>query len=98
MAFRHCLRTASINAARTGRVAALLCAGLCATPVAAACIEGGTETFVVELLFGRNVGTRLGVSERDFRRFVDREVSPRFPDGFTLLDTTGQFRHADSRV
>ena len=72
------------------------------TPVAAAdgvtCIAGGQETLVVDLMFGRNIGNRVGVSERAFRAFVDREVTSRFPDGFTLLDTIGQYRQPGSRT
>lgn len=63
------------------------------TPAAASsCLAGGQETLVVDLMFGRNIGNRLGVSERAFRSFVDREVTERFPDGFTVLDTIGQYR------
>ena len=29
---------------------------------------------------------------RAWRRFVDREITPRFPDGFTVLDGHGQWR------
>lgn len=46
----------------------------------------------VELLFGRNVGGKLGVSEAQWRAFLAREVSPRFPDGLTVFDTRGQWR------
>ena len=66
-------------------------------PASANCIAGTADTLVVELLFGRNIGGRLGVSERAFRRFVDREVTPRFPNGFTLIDTYGQFRWSSTR-
>ena len=48
-------------------------------------------------LFGRNIDNRPGVSDNAFRRFLDSEVTPRFPDGFTLLDTYGQFRGNGSR-
>jgi hypothetical protein len=44
-----------------------------------------------ELLFGRKIGDRVGVSEADFRRFVDEAVTPRFPDGLTILDASGQY-------
>lgn len=71
--------------------------GSSTTASAATCIEGGAERLVVEMLFGRNIGNRVGVSEKAFRRFVDQEVTSRFPDGFTLLDTIGQFRAAGSR-
>jgi hypothetical protein len=33
-----------------------------------------------------------GVSEADWRIFLDREVSPRFPDGFSVLDVYGQWQ------
>ena len=49
---------------------------------------------VAQLLFGRNVEDRARVSEADFNGFVVREVSPRFPDGFTVIDAAGQWRDA----
>ena len=49
---------------------------------------------VAQLLFGRNVEDRARVSEADFNGFVAREVSPRFPEGFTVIDATGQWRDA----
>jgi len=47
---------------------------------------------VVELLFGRKIGDRLGVSETQFLNFLDREITPRFPDGLTVYDARGQYR------
>jgi hypothetical protein len=47
---------------------------------------------IAELLFGRDIGNRLGVSEAAWRRFVAREITPRFPDGLTVSDATGQRR------
>lgn len=52
----------------------------------------------VELLFGRNIGGRLGVSEAQWRAFLSREVSPRFPDGLTVFDTLGQWRDAKTNA
>jgi hypothetical protein len=49
---------------------------------------------VAQLLFGRNVEDRARVSEADFNGFVVREVSPRFPEGFTVIDAAGQWRDA----
>lgn len=49
---------------------------------------------VAQLLFGRNVEDRARVSEADFNGFVAKEVSPRFPEGFTVIDATGQWRDA----
>ncbi len=47
---------------------------------------------VVELLFGRNIGNRVGVSEAAWTHFVARELTPRFPDGLTVTDAIGQWR------
>jgi hypothetical protein len=56
------------------------------------CRGGQQPRQVAELLFGRNIGDRLGVSETQWGRFVDREISPRFPDGLTVLDAKGEWR------
>jgi Protein of unknown function (DUF3574) len=47
---------------------------------------------VAELLFGRDVGHRLGVSESAWARFMAREITPRFPNGLTVSDAAGQWR------
>jgi hypothetical protein len=48
----------------------------------------------VELMFGRHIGGHLGVTEARWARFLAREVTPRFPDGLTVLDAAGQWRDA----
>jgi hypothetical protein len=45
-----------------------------------------------ELLFGRNIGGRLAVTEQAFARFVAAEITPRFPAGLTVIDAAGQWR------
>ena len=52
----------------------------------------GKPQQVAELMFGRNIGDRIGVSEAQWARFVDREITPRFPNGLTVFDTKGQWR------
>ena len=47
---------------------------------------------VAELLFGRDIGHHIGVSESAFSDFVARELTPRFPDGLTITDASGQWR------
>lgn len=76
-------------------LAALLsgCAGL---PLD--CPAGARAGRVAELVFGRNIGGRLGVSEGDWRRFLDAEVTPRFPNGFTVTDGRGQYRDRSGRI
>ena len=38
------------------------------------------------------------ISQRQFDRFVDEKVTPRFPDGLTLLSGRGQFRLDDGDI
>jgi hypothetical protein len=63
-----------------------------------ACGPGLEPREVVELLFGRKIGDRLGVSETQWRRFVDAEISPRFPDGLTAFDAKGEWRDAPRKT
>ena len=37
----------------------------------------------------------LGVSEADWNRFLDEEVTPRFPDGLTVMSASGQWRDTE---
>jgi hypothetical protein len=55
----------------------------------------GKPQQVAELMFGRKIGDRVGVSEAQWARFVDREITPRFPDGLTVFDTKGQWRDTE---
>ena len=59
------------------------------------CSENAKPSVVAELMFGRNIGDRVGVSEADWTRFVDEEVTPRFPDGLTVIDSQGQWRDTE---
>lgn len=47
-----------------------------------------------ELYFGSQKPDGSAVSEAEFEEFVDEIVTPRFPDGLTLLTGYGQFRNA----
>ncbi len=68
----------------------------CASLPPVTCGPGQEAMLTAELLFGRKIGDRIGVSEAAFRRFVDEEVTPRFPDGLTILDASGQYRDTSS--
>ena len=46
-----------------------------------------------ELLFGRTIGGRLGVSGRQWLQFLKDEITPRFADGLTVIDGRGQWRN-----
>jgi hypothetical protein len=47
---------------------------------------------IAELLFGRDIGDHVGVSEAAWTRFVAREITPRFPNGLTITNAIGQWR------
>jgi Protein of unknown function (DUF3574) len=63
------------------------------------CLGGQKPTQVAELMFGRNIGSRVGVNEGDWSRFVDREIISRFPKGLTVFNAAGQWRdQASNRI
>lgn len=49
------------------------------------------ELIQEDLYFGRNIAGGGEVSEADFQRFLDQEVTPRFPNGLTVYEADGQF-------
>ncbi len=58
--------------------------------------QGGALPFVrTELFFGTAKPNGV-VTEEEFRKFVDEQVTPRFPDGLTVLKGDGQFRGDDN--
>lgn len=86
------------SVAGLGLLAAASMLSGCASLPSAACPAGLTEGRRAELFFGRDIGDRPGVSDADFQAFVDQELTPRFPDGLTVLDAAGQWRGADGVV
>jgi uncharacterized protein DUF3574 len=74
-------------------IAALLALVACVTPQPLVCQASAKPGVVAELYLGRNIGERLGVSDTAFRGFLDQEVTPRFPDGFSVVDAKGQYRN-----
>jgi hypothetical protein len=60
--------------------------------------RSGAMAFVrTELYFGTARPDGI-VTEAEFRAFVDQHVTPRFPDGLTLIKGDGQFRSEGSVV
>jgi hypothetical protein len=58
------------------------------------CTANHTSMMQAELLFGRNIGGRPGVTETAWARFLADEITPRFPDGLTVYDAAGQYRES----
>jgi hypothetical protein len=86
--------------------ASIVAAGLvglagCATPPVEplpTCPAGQEAHRTAQLFFGRNLGDKPGVSEADFRKFMDEEVTPKFPDGLTVMDGGGQWRGDENKL
>ena len=62
------------------------------------CRAAQKSNVIAELMFGRNIGGRLGVTETKWRRFVDREITPRFPAGLTIYDARGQWQDSKRKT
>jgi hypothetical protein len=57
----------------------------------AACGHSLEPRVIVQLLFGRGKGDDGGITQADWGGFVAHELTPRFPDGFTVIDASGQW-------
>lgn len=67
----------------------------CAALPGPACLPPSRPMLSAELAFGRNIGDRLGVSDAEFTRFTAEEITPRFPEGLTVVDGAGQWRDSE---
>lgn len=68
---------------------------LAAPPVSAqspSCPQGFDSFTEYRLFFGRNNHDREVVSDAAWRDFLASEITPRFPDGLTVMDAAGQWR------
>lgn len=63
-----------------------------------ACPAGQESHRTAQLFFGRNAGEKATVSEADFRSFLDRDVTPRFPDGMTVVGGGDQWRGEENHL
>jgi hypothetical protein len=61
------------------------------TKTALICPAGEPSQDVAQMVFGRNIGQEVGVSEADFTRFLDEVVTPRFPEGLTVQESQGRW-------
>jgi hypothetical protein len=57
-----------------------------------------TSFYRTELYFGSERPDGSEVTEEELQRFVDDEVTPKFPDGLTLLTGEGQFRDSSGEI
>lgn len=81
-----------MTTARFTVVVAALVVGLAACATPQSCPAPAKSTTQVDLYFGRDIGGKAEVSDAQWARFVDEEVTPRFPAGLTVTDARGQYR------
>lgn len=65
---------------------------------AQACAAGDERLRRIELVFGLSRKGRADVSEAEWSDFMEREVTPRFPDGLTVIAANGQWRNAAGMI
>ena len=84
------------------KVAVVLSLAACASAPppapAATCPTGQQRLRTAQLFFGRKVGGKPGVVDKAFGKFVDEELTPRFPDGLTIMDGGGQWRGDENKL
>lgn len=81
-------------------LAVTLAAALAPGPLSAqpACVEGAFPMARLELYFGTERPGGATVTDAEWAAFLDEEVTPRFPDGLTVLTGNGQWRNSKGVV
>jgi hypothetical protein len=80
------------------RATLVLCLALCGcASIGSGCPPGLEPVTTADLYFGRNVGAQEGVTDADWQRFVETDIAPRFPDGFTISDAVGAWQGNDGK-
>ena len=51
-----------------------------------------------QLFFGRSIPGGGMVTDEEWEKFLAEVVTPRFPDGFTILKATGQYRETNGTI
>ncbi|QWF82438.1 DUF3574 domain-containing protein [Amycolatopsis sp. CA-230715] len=87
-------RTASAAAAALviGLGGGVASASATAQPATEPAAAVGTPSKRTELYFGTEKPTGGVVTPEDFENFVDKEITPAFPDGLTKFTATGQWK------
>ena len=85
---------------RAGAVLAILVLAMAPASRAGtpSCPAGFEEFTEYRLFFGRSRGDVEVVSDKAWRGFLAAEITPRFPDGLTVLDAAGQWRDGSGAI
>jgi hypothetical protein len=83
---------------RAAAIVAALALAACAQPPAPSCTAPLKPALEVDLYFGRDKPGGGEVSEAEWAAFVAEVVTPRFPDGLSVLNVEGQHRDPAGRI
>lgn len=88
------------NAVLAGALAFALAACAPAPPpqAAAVCPAPLKSAVQFNLYFGRETASGGQVSEAEWAKFLADEVTPRYPDGLSVIDVAGQSRESSGRI
>jgi hypothetical protein len=67
-------------------------------PTAPVCTAPLKPALEIDLYFGRDTPAAREVSEAEWAAFVAEVVTPRFPDGLSVLNAEGQHRDPSGRI
>ena len=79
-------------------IAVFALAACAPSPADMPCPDGSERYDEYRLFFGRNIGDAEGVSDEDWRAFLADTVTPRFPDGLSVFDASGQWRDSEGGI
>ncbi len=79
-------------------VCAALILGACSSAPALRCSSSAQALIEDELFFGMSTPSGGQISEEDWRAFLRDEVTPRFPQGLSVVEAAGQWRGNDGSV
>jgi hypothetical protein len=83
-------------------LALLFCSGLSAqsavSATAPASVVKAEKYYRTELYMGMSIPGGAAVSGDDWEKFLAEVVTPKFPDGFTILEGRGQYREASGVI
>ena len=61
-------------------------------------VLNGSVFMRTELVFGMSRSAGPDVTEAEFQSFIDNQITPRFPDGLTVLNGNGQFKDSTGAI
>jgi hypothetical protein len=67
-------------------------------PEIASTASTAEKFYRTELYFGMNKPGGIVITDEEWSKFLEDEVTPRFPDGFTVLEGYGQFKNKSGKI